>query len=503
MAYDVQQQQERQIAPQVRSFAATPDGRLLALVRAQGDTTDIWLVQRDGRELRQMTRDARNERSLSWAPDGLTLIYDSSSAALPYPPEWQTWARWCADSEIHTLDLPSGQVSPLADGCDAAFSRDGLRIGFATPPQAQEQVAQQSVPFNVVENTIRLVNRQGKNGWAFATANGADTDTGRLVYAPVWSADSAELLYHRYIGYQALVDINYTELANSYAGNGELAAQGAGWLLPAMPSPDGEHVAILSYDPMNARGVRGYEMWRLQVATLDKAGTIYLPEGEVATVASSMANLPRAVGAAWSPDGQSLAVALPAEWQPGAAEMEPIFEQESTATLWQWQPGEQPPSKPLVTQVDYASPLAWLPPPPRTEMNPQGYAVVYPADWLPLLTKASIATYQSPDGASYLHTTLIQTRTADLTQIGVTEVFAEHVGQVELENEARTLPDSSVYHTFVGTSPDGTEIVGAMRVVQRGQETVFALLYTTPQTRWGLERAWSQAILVASGTSTP
>jgi hypothetical protein len=250
-------------------------------------------------------------------------------------------------------------------------------------------------------------------------------------------------------------------------------------------------------------------MWHLQVVVMGKAGTIYLPEGEIATVANTSDSLARVTGAAWSPTGvgeaPELVVALPANWQPGIAEMETQFEQTTTATLWLWQPGQLP-SEPLVQKVDYASPLAWLPTPPRYETTPQGYQIAYPAEWLPLLNKASVTTYQSPDGKRHLHTTLLPNPVGALEDILVEEIFGEYIGTVKEENAAQQLPDGSVYHTIVGTSPDGTDIIGAMRVGQNGQRgqngqtQTIALLYTTPAQQWGLERAWVQAILAASGT---
>jgi hypothetical protein len=140
-AYDNQRQQERQIAAQVRSFAATPDGRLLALVRQvdeSNNTTDVWVVQRDGSGLRQMTRDTRNEHNLSWSPDGMTLIYDSSTAAIPSPPEWQMWAGWCSASEVRMLDIPAAPSQPLRPVVMLPFPVMAYVLPLLRPPKKQK-----------------------------------------------------------------------------------------------------------------------------------------------------------------------------------------------------------------------------------------------------------------------------------------------------------------------------------------------------------------------------
>jgi hypothetical protein len=71
---------------------------------------------------------------------------------------------------------------------------------------------------------------------------------------------------------------------------------------------------------------------------------------------------------------------------------------------------------------------------------------------------------------------------------------------VETENDPFVLPDGSIYHTIVGTSPNDTDIVAALRVIPTEDDTVIALLYRTTSQRWPLERAWAQALLAAGGS---
>lgn len=359
MAHDRSSGQERQIADDVSEFAASSDGRMLALVRGSGKKGDIWVVQRDGSNLHQLTSNKRAEGSVSWAPDGSTLLYASSDTEQQHPLDWQTWAEWCSSSEVRLLDVASGKETTLEPGCDPAFSPDGRRIAFATPPQAVDEGMGGDVPN--IANTIRLVNRQGEHGWAFAKADATTPESGRVVYAPAWSPDGAQLAYQRFIGYQALVDINYTEMGGSFEGKGQLAGSGSGWLLPPLFSPDGRLMVVVETDPGNARGVAGYEMWRAQVMRLDEAGEIALPEGSRETIAALLARLPRATGAAWSPEGDMLAVLLPPGWTREVSPMDAQFEQIVSGDIWQWNPTDDTFER-VVMGADYASPLLWLPP---------------------------------------------------------------------------------------------------------------------------------------------
>ena len=216
---------ERKIAADVREFALSSDGATLALVLGR-EQTDIYLASLTVPGApRQLTNDPRSESGLGWSLYG-ALVFASSGAPLPALRDEVSWGPWCAQSEVRIIEEETPNARLIAPGCDPAFSPDGKRIAFATPPQ-------QSTATDVRYNSIRLVNAAGKNGWDFAKATGEDA--GQVVHGPSWSPDGAQVSYHRFVGYRALVDIALNELGASFQGKGKPYAVG-GRLAPGPPA---------------------------------------------------------------------------------------------------------------------------------------------------------------------------------------------------------------------------------------------------------------------------
>jgi Tol biopolymer transport system component len=363
IAFDTGTRKERQLADRVTDFAPAPDGKTLALVRAPEANVDLWVVGRDGSGLRQLTTDGnqRVEAVPNWAPDSAAIVYASSDTSDPYTRTWAGWSEWCEASEVRVIGVGDGAVQSFGPGCDPAFSPDGKRIAYAALPAARQEGGHAP---NAV-NSIRLINRLGQNGWNFAAADGGASNnpakSGLLVYAPAWSPDGQQIVYHRYLGYHALVDLDLTEIAGSFDGKGQPLDSGAGWLLPARFAPGQQLVAISENNPGDARGFGGYDNWAVTVTRLGGTREIALPTGTLAAVGQRVDRLPRAQAAAWSPDGAALAVELPPGWKAGLAPDQPVGAEGQPGAIWRWQPGSAP-AELLVNDVDYASPLAWLPP---------------------------------------------------------------------------------------------------------------------------------------------
>lgn len=103
-------------------------------------------------------------------------------------------------------------------------------------------------------------------------------------------------------------------------------------------------------------------MWSARVLIPGQPSEVALPSGTQQLSATVEAKLPFATAAAWSPEGATLVVALPEGWTSDASTTEPVFQQITPGELWSWVPGNQPAER-LVQDVDFASPILWLPAP--------------------------------------------------------------------------------------------------------------------------------------------
>jgi Tol biopolymer transport system component len=84
-----------------RQCAFSPDGRYLAIVRYQNDTSsDLYLASLDGGQPRRLTHDRIYHNGLTWTPDSRALIYGAQRQS-------QTWGLW-------RLDVPAfGTAQPV------------------------------------------------------------------------------------------------------------------------------------------------------------------------------------------------------------------------------------------------------------------------------------------------------------------------------------------------------------------------------------------------------
>lgn len=488
-AYDLQLERERFIAGGVREFAATPDGSRLALLIGDDADRDLWLIERDGSNLQLLHDDDQVLAALDWAPDGLSLAYVAADQPPPALPEWADWAAWCRSGAIHRLDLPTGRAYDLARGCDPAFAPDGRRIAYVTPPRSS--LSEQMPP--MVENQLRLMNRQGEHSWRFAAADPAETGQGLLVYAPAWAPNGGKLAYHRYLGNQIEVDIVLSEYAGAWSGQGSPIGWGAGWLRPITFSPDQQYALLLEHNYADARGFGGYEVWGLQVLKLGQPGSIVLPEGEIDTAAREIAGLQRVAAAAWAPAANELALLLPPDWEPDVPISEPRYNDAVPGELRRWQPGS-PPGEVLVAGVDFASPLRWLPAPPEISAGPGGSSLAHPGDWR-LRAGAGLLEAAAPGGDRLMALRQVRSRGS----LQVAELFPEYVAPDARHSRPIRWPDGSVYRGFSGHDPaSDAGIAGAVRLYREGRNWI-AVLYRTDAGEWLYERSLAQALLAASG----
>lgn len=170
------------VGSKVLSLAMRPDGKKLAFIGSEwelsnrgidrSDTSgggNVWFVDRDGRELRQITNDAHAHSNLSWSPNGQNLAYFSANEGRPElhvlssegtnhrvvasnPPTINPTYSWSPDGCRLAFTLVDGRQTEIyvdwVDGTerrnlsrrpddvdfDPQWSPDGSRIGFVSIP---------------------------------------------------------------------------------------------------------------------------------------------------------------------------------------------------------------------------------------------------------------------------------------------------------------------------------------------------------------------------------
>jgi TolB protein len=101
--------------------AWSPDGALIAFASVRNNAlADIYVMNADGSELRQLTDDAASDTQPAWSPDGARLVFVSDRAG---------------DNDLYLMNADGTEPTPLSSvvgisEIDPAWSPDGSQIVF-------------------------------------------------------------------------------------------------------------------------------------------------------------------------------------------------------------------------------------------------------------------------------------------------------------------------------------------------------------------------------------
>ncbi len=135
----------------------------IAFVSDRTGSKEIWTVDYDGHNLRQVTTDGAIKLSPDWSPDGTTLAYVSYSRG---------------DPDIFVTDLVTGESRLLVGG-------DGVQSSPAFSPDGGTVVFNQTVGRN---SDLYTCDREGRNRRRITHSVGINT-------SPSWSPDGRRLVF--------------------------------------------------------------------------------------------------------------------------------------------------------------------------------------------------------------------------------------------------------------------------------------------------------------------
>jgi Tol biopolymer transport system component/tRNA A-37 threonylcarbamoyl transferase component Bud32 len=105
----------------IELLSVSPNGEWIAFDSNRSGNQDIWIMRKDGSELRQLTTNAAHDWIGSWSPDGIQIAFQSLRSG---------------NRDLYVMPVSGGAVTPLtnhpAEDFIPRWSPDGEKIAFAS-----------------------------------------------------------------------------------------------------------------------------------------------------------------------------------------------------------------------------------------------------------------------------------------------------------------------------------------------------------------------------------
>ncbi len=267
---------------------------------------DIWVVQPDGTDPRQLTSGPAVEHGATWSHDGSRIAYWASDSTAA--PDSLVIADADGSHPVTIATHEPGRASELSAERDLDWSPDGRHVVYSLCTMADPPCDERVFVAATDGSGFSQVGDQGLTAWrprwspdgsliAFA-ANRGGVEQGAYLMAP----DGTDV---RRIS-SVVDDSQYGFFSVSWSPDGSHIATRAGssiWVTPAGVHEAGDEVALADTDAV----VPTWSPDGTRVAYIDLAASMLRVVPATGGPRDSLGSLPQG-GYTWSPDGESVAV---------------------------------------------------------------------------------------------------------------------------------------------------------------------------------------------------
>ena len=179
------------------SPAVSPDGNRLAMILSKSGNPDLYVSDREGKNLKQLTTGREAKSSPCWSPDNQTICYVSrergpaslfavsasggtsrriltTGAPNPTEPDWSPDGKWIAFTsmtggfQICIVRAQGGDARVIVPGEDPSWAPNSRALIFCHGPDHSKKLSLLDVPTKQVKDIARIVesNSQSQPSWA-------------------------------------------------------------------------------------------------------------------------------------------------------------------------------------------------------------------------------------------------------------------------------------------------------------------------------------------------
>ena len=240
----------------------SPEGKYILFRRNLGPTVeqpnaqqlDIFIMDADGSNEKRLTSHPKNDGVPTWSPDGRHLAFSSSRGG------WR---------EIYIIELSTGDIRQLTENVD----NDAFSSRPSWSPDGRHIVHEQVITGG--GRHIYITDVAGKNTRPFLKGPQPHLigDTVISKYAPRWSPDGKYVMYYeshkRYEKERVVRLANHLIVVDKNGGNPQkLNIPKSWWLHSACWGAQGTHVLFAGEkDGFQNEGKRNYEIYRYHILT--------------------------------------------------------------------------------------------------------------------------------------------------------------------------------------------------------------------------------------------